>query len=46
MSSPEADDELEPVAEIAFPIPARSREPIHLVVRIKHEPMRLDQYLH
>ena len=46
MSIDEADDELEPVAEIAFPIPARTREPVDLVVRIKTEGMRLDQYLH
>lgn len=46
MSSTGSDDELEPVAEIAFPIPARSREPVDLVVRIKTEGIRLDQYLH
>ncbi|HEY2910090.1 MAG TPA: RluA family pseudouridine synthase [Gemmataceae bacterium] len=41
----DSDDVLEPVAA-AFAIPARSREPIDLVVRIKHDTMRLDQYLH
>jgi 23S rRNA pseudouridine1911/1915/1917 synthase len=46
MSIPEADDELETIAENVAPIPVRSREPVDLVVRIKIEGMRLDQYVH
>ncbi len=38
------DDELEPTP-IAVPI-RRSRDPVQLVVRIRHDTMRLDQYLH
>jgi 23S rRNA pseudouridine1911/1915/1917 synthase len=38
------DDELEPTpAEVPVP---RSKEPVDLVVRIRHDTMRLDQYLH
>lgn len=46
MSIAESDDDLEPIGEIALPIPARSREPVDLVVRIKTEGIRLDQFLH
>jgi 23S rRNA pseudouridine1911/1915/1917 synthase len=38
------DDDLAP--EAALPTPPRSREPADLVVRIKAEGMRLDQYVH
>ena len=46
MSIADPDDELEPIASEARIVPARSREPIDLVARIKLEAMRLDQYLH
>ena len=46
MSIADPDDELEPIASEARIVPARSREPIDLVARIKLETMRLDQYLH
>lgn len=39
------DDEASPPPEVALPR-TRSREPIDLVVRIKAEGMRLDQYVH
>ena len=38
------DDELEPTPAVV-PV-RRSREPVQLVVRIRHDTMRLDQYLH
>jgi len=38
-------DEIEPLAGEPRR-PARSREPVHLVARIKQDGMRLDQYLH
>jgi 23S rRNA pseudouridine1911/1915/1917 synthase len=44
MTEPDDDDLVPPAAEAA-PV-RRTREPVDLVARIKHEPMRLDQYLH
>jgi len=44
MSPTDGDDELD--TEAVAPIPARSREPVEMVVRVKQETMRLDQYLH
>jgi len=38
------DEELEPVGDA--PAPRRSREPVELLVRIKHDSQRLDQYIH
>lgn len=47
MSSPDLDDDdLMPEAEPSLPSPARSREPIDMVVMIKAEGMRLDLYVH
>jgi 23S rRNA pseudouridine1911/1915/1917 synthase len=46
MSSPDLDDDEAPAEAAALPIPARSREPIDMVARIKAEGMRLDQYVH
>ena len=46
MSDPtEPDDELPPAAA-ALPVVTRSREPIDMLVKIKAEGMRLDQYVH
>src|SRR5436309_712292 len=43
---PEPDEDLSPDAGMVVVPPARSREPIDLVVKIKAEGMRLDQYVH
>lgn len=42
MSEPDLDEDLLP----ATPSPPRSRDPVELLVRLKAEGMRLDQYIH
>ena len=46
MSDPADPDDDDLAPEVALPKPPRSREPADLVVRIKAEGMRLDQYVH
>jgi 23S rRNA pseudouridine1911/1915/1917 synthase len=46
MADPDPDDDIVADAEAILPIPARSREPIDLIAKIKAEGMRLDLYVH